>query len=379
MRYGFSKLNNQLPSGQWAIIGDVTVDIGTLKCLATVGVNLDTLYERTDIILTYNDLEIIGIHPTHNSTGEFAHESFQKDIERLGGARNVKQLLIDQGSDLTKGAKLIKQAEMRIKCLHDISHLLANVLEKDLKEDSLWEEYTKHLTETKRLVQQTEVAALQPPKQRSKSRFMNCSLYIDWFIKLEESKKNGNLDYIPQERYNEFFGWRSGFEFYFEILQQKAEVIEFIKDTIRRSGYSMNIYDHLIDTLDLMPYDEAVRPLICKALDVVFVEVEKLDENERLLGSTEIMESLFGSYKNHSARGGHGITGNILTLGVLVGKVQTGDELCKTMEMNPVQAAVKWVEDKIGDTLAKLRNAFFKKPRNGQNLTSDCDVASAVG
>lgn len=121
MRSGYAKLNKTLPDGQWIILGDVTVDIGTLKCLVNVGVNLDVLYEREDLTLTFDDLEIIGIHPTEKTTGEFAEESFRSDINRLGGFKNVKGLLIDQGRDLSKGAKLLQEGEKRIKVLHDIS------------------------------------------------------------------------------------------------------------------------------------------------------------------------------------------------------------------------------------------------------------------
>lgn len=369
MRSGYAKLSKDLPDGQWVMIGDATVDIGTLKCLVTVGVNLNELYKREDNTLTFNDLEIIGIHPTKKATGEFAEKSFRTDIKRLGGFKNLKAIIIDQGSDLTKGAKLLQQGEKKLKVLHDISHKLALVLERDLKDDPLWEDYTKHLTKTKQLVQQTELAGLQPPKQRSKARFMNVSLYIDWFLKVKKSKEDGNLNHIPEERFNEYFGWMSKFEFFYEILHQKVGITEIIKDTVRRGGYSIEMYEHLITLFDCMPLDQGVRPFICEALDAVYEEVEKLDEGERLPGTTEIGESLFGSYKNHSASGGHGITGNVLTFGALVGKTQTSEEIRKTMEETPVQSVLDWVNSMIGDTLAKLRNRFFKDPSKGQNLT----------
>jgi hypothetical protein len=379
MRSGYAKLNKELPDGQWIMIGDVTVDIGTLKCLVNVGVNLDVLYEREDITLTFEDLEIVGIHPTQKATGEFAEESFRSDINRLGGFGNVKALLIDQGRDLTKGAKLLQKGEKRLKILHDISHKLSLVLERDLKEDPLWNEYTKHLTKTKQLVQQTELAGLQPPKQRSKARFMNVSLYIDWFTRLQKSKEDGNLKHIPEGRFNEYFGWMSKFEFFYEIIQQKVGITEIIKDTVRRGGYSMKIYEHLIELFDLMPLDKGVRCFICKALDAVNEEVEKLDEEERLPATTEIVESLFGSHKNHSTCGGHGITGNVLTLGALVGKTLTSEEIRKTMEETPVQSMLGWVNDKVGDTLAKLRNRFFREPGEGQNLTDLNTMVLATG
>lgn len=378
MRSGYAKLNKTLPDGQWIILGDVTVDIGTLKCLVNVGVNLDVLYEREDLTLSFDDLEIVGIHPTEKASGEFAEESFRSDINRLGGFKNVKGLLIDQGRDLSKGAKLLQEGEKRIKVLHDISHKLSLVLERNLKEDPLWEEYTEHLTKTKQRVQQTELAGLQPPKQRSKARFMNVSLYIDWFTRVQESKANGNLKDIPEARFNEYFGWMSKFEFFYEIVQQKVGITEIIKDTVRRGGYSIEIYEYLIDLFDLMPLDKGVHSFICDALDAVNEEVEKLDEGETFLGSTEIVESLFGSHKNHSACGGHGITGNVLTLGTLVGKTLTSEEVKKTMEETPVKPMMSWVNDMVGDTLAKLRNRFFRQPKE-QNLTGVCAKALAIG
>lgn len=375
MRSGYANLNKALPDGEWLMIGDVTVDIGTIKCLVSIGVNLDELYAREDITLTFDDLEIVGIHPTSTANGEFAEDSFKSDISRLGGSKNLKAILIDQGADLTKGAKLIQKQEKGLKVLHDISHKLSLVLEKDLKNDPNWKKYTKHLTKTKQLTQQTELAGLQPPKQRSKARFMNVSLYIDWFYKVKKSKQDGNLSHIPEERFNEYFGWMSQFEFFYEIVHQKVGISEIIKDTIRRGGYSMEIYEYLLDLFVLMPFDKGVHPFICKALNAVYEEVEKLDEEERLPGATEIIESLFGSYKHHSSCGGHGITGNVLTIGTLVGKPLVNEELTKTMEETPVKSVLDWVSTKVGDTLAKLRNRFFRKPAKGQNLTeADAEV-----
>ncbi len=379
MRLGYAKLTKDLPDGQWVMIGDVTVDIGTLKCLVTVGVNLDILYEREDITLTLDDLEIVGIHPTQKSTGEFAEKSFRDDIDRLGGFKNLKAILIDQGSDLTKGSKLLKQAEEKLKILHDISHKLALVLKKDLENDPLWEEYTKHLTKTKQLVQQTELAGLQPPKQRNKARFMNVSRYISWFRKIYKSKEDGNLKQISEERFNEYFGWMQKFEFFYEIIEQKVGITEIIKDTVRRGGYSMGIYEYLVDLFNLMPLDQAVRNFTCDALNAVYEEVKKLDKGERLPASTEIVESLFGCYKNHSSCGGHGITGNVLTLGALVGTKLTSEEVSKTMEKTPVESILDWVNSNVGDTLAKLRNRFFKDPSKGQNLTDIDAEVFAVG
>ena len=131
----------------------------------------------------------------------------------------------------------------------------------------------------------------------------------------------------------------------------------------------MAVRSCFVALFDTMPLDKGVRSFICEALDAVNEEVEKLEEGERLPATTEIIESLFGTHKNHSARGGHGITGNVLTLGALVGKTLTSEEVTKTMEKTPVQTMLNWVSNKVGDTLAKLRNRFFKELSKEQNLT----------
>jgi hypothetical protein len=49
------------------------------------------------------------------------------------------------------------------------------------------------------------------------------------------------------------------------------------------------------------------------------------------------------------------------------------------MEETPVQSMLDWVINKVGDTLAKLRNRFFKEPDKGQNLTDlNIEVLAAV-
>jgi len=159
MRIVFFKLHEPLPEGEWMMLGDVTVDIGTIKCLITLAVDINVLHERGDYTLSSKDLVITGVHPTERSNGEFAYQAFQEGVKRLGGMDAVVGLVIDQGSDVKKGASLLKEANTKIKVLYDISHKLSLVLEKKLKSDEQWATYTQQLTKTKQLVNQTELAA----------------------------------------------------------------------------------------------------------------------------------------------------------------------------------------------------------------------------
>lgn len=349
--------------GTWIILGDVTIDIGTVKGLVTVGVDIDKLEERDEFTLSLEDLQIIGIHPTEQSNGEFARKSFQEAYQKVGGESSLAALIIDQGSDVTKGAKLLQEVHKEVKVIHDISHKLALVLEKELTMDPLWDVYTTKLTKTGQLIQQTEFAALKPPKQRSKARFMNVARYISWQDKILQSKKSGNLGKIPEERYERYFGWLVKFSPSLDVWALKIGLVERVKAVIRAHGLSEDSYSYLLDEIAAMPLGRELESFIHTVFDAIYEEVEKLDDDQTLPAFTEVLESLFGSYKNHTSKGGHGINGNILTLATLVGRSQTSKEICKTMEETPVKTMLAWVKERVGDTVGSLRRQFFAKER----------------
>ena len=359
MRTGHGKIHKLLSTGNWMLIGDVTVDIGTIKCLVTVAVDLNDLEEREDYTIKLEDLEIVGISPTEHSDGEFACEAFKVGIERLGGVDAVKGLVIDQGPDVKKGATLLQKANSKVQVFFDISHKLALVVEKELKDDPRWVEYTSQLAKTKQRVQQTELAALQPPNQRSKARFMNARLYLDWPNKILQSKAAGRLKTISEERYEAYFGWLSTYTHDLDIWSQKIGVVEMMKGVIRENGLSYDAYDFLLTEIAMMALDTAVSEFVLKVFKAVEEEVKKLYDGQVVPAFTEIIETLFGCFKYHSARGGQGITGNVLTIGVLTGATQTEEETCEILEQTPVCKVMEWVNAKLGDTLTKARNKFF--------------------
>lgn len=239
------------------------------------------------------------------------------------------------------------------------------VLEKDLPADPKWNAYTTQLTTTKRLVQQTELAALQPPTQRSKARFMNTSLYINWPNRILKSKAAGYLDEIPKERYEKYFGWLEEYDSSLLIWEQKVGIVEIIKSTLRQHGLSKDAYNHLRAEIEAMPLEVDVEDFKSKAFASINEEVKKLDEDQILPVFTESLESVFGSFKYHTSRGRQGITGIMLTIATLVGSPLKPEEMCNAFEETSVRRMLAWVERKIGSTLAKLRNKFF----NGSKQT----------
>lgn len=395
MRNSYSKLHAALPDSTWVVLGDLTIDIGKIKSLVTVAVDLTKLEERGNYTLSLQDLQIVGINPTEKSTGVFACEAFREAFQRLGGPTSVAAYIIDGGSDLQKGARLLNEAidkinylssdksisesvapekgsenpekvielkaipKKKMKFLYDLSHKLSLLLEKELTADPNWKEYTEYLTHARKLMAQTEFAALMPPKLRSKARFMNAALYIDWPDSISNIKQAGNID-IPPDRFEKYFGLLDNFWTSLNKWIPKVSTVEMIKDVVRIHGLSQDSYEYVKELFALMPLENEILDFVDKALACVYEEVKKLDADQTLPAFTEGLESGFGSHKNHVGRGGQGLCGNVITIATLLGPPQTADEIHKGMAITSVRTMLSWIKKKVGETVGSLRRKYFK-------------------
>jgi hypothetical protein len=342
----------------WIVIGDLTISVGKLKCLATLGVRMKDLELRDDLTLAHKDVEVLGIYPTEKSTGEFAEKAFEDSSKRVGSV--FFAVIIDQGSDIKNGAKRYQQNHSNVKILHDISHKLSNLVEHELEDDKKWLEFIQKLNLTRRRVYQTELAALMPKRQRDKARYMDIGYLIEWPEKVRDSKTYGFLSKIAEERYQDYLGWVD--EFITGPLKEWGFIegtVKMIKGTIREHGLSLDVYSYIKMFLEEASIEgERLQNFISKALNALWEEVKKLDEGQILICSTEVLESIFGKYKAIN-EGLHGITGNILGICTFVGEEKNVDQVKKAMENCSVKKAVMYVSQKFGQTLSSLRKKFF--------------------
>ena len=64
IRYGCYNLQTPLEhANDWISIGDLTISVGKLKCLAILGVRMSYLKLREDLTLSHKDVEILGSFP----------------------------------------------------------------------------------------------------------------------------------------------------------------------------------------------------------------------------------------------------------------------------------------------------------------------------
>jgi len=167
MRIGLHLLNQRKEiADDWIWIIDHTVKIGCEKCFVILGVRQCNLPESGKCI-AHKDLELIALLPVNKSNGDIVCKQLEKATKITGEPRAI---LSDNGSDIHAGVNKYIEKHVLTSRLYDISHKVACLLKKQLHENTRWNEFTAFANKMKSQLQQTPLAHLRPPKQRSKAR-----------------------------------------------------------------------------------------------------------------------------------------------------------------------------------------------------------------
>ena len=354
IRNGCYSLESPLEQADdWVAIGDLTTSMGKTKCLAILGVRMATVKNKEEgWTLTHNDVKVLGLHPTEKSDGAFVSKALEEAANRVGGV--LAGVITDQGPDVVKGAKIFQKNHSETRVIYDIPHKLALVMKRAMKGDKKWDAYEQEIGKARRLVHQTELAALMPGKPRIKARFMDIGESIRWGLKILGARESGCLDSIPEDRYNKYFGWVDSYEASLNEWEFMVNTVDMIKSAIREYGLSYEVYTYLMDFFYEMPIkEERLTEFVGVAMEAVSEEVQKLGDDE-LIASTEVLESVFGKFKAINEEN-HGTTGNVLGIAAIVGGERTEEEVKKMLESCSVAKGWRWVKEKIGTSIAGAR------------------------
>jgi hypothetical protein len=123
-------------------------------------------------------MQVLAVKATTHSTGEWVAAVLREVAGRTGVP---VQIVADHGSDLHKGITLFQQ-EQAADCVetYDISHRIATLLKAELHPDERWNAFLSHCRRTLASFQQTDLAFLLPPRQRTKARFMHVDTHVEW-------------------------------------------------------------------------------------------------------------------------------------------------------------------------------------------------------
>ena len=362
LRLGYYKLTRAKEEGADGVwIVDPGVQTGQEKCGLIVGIRLSAV-PAVGEYLTHAEIEPIAICPVTQSHGEIVYQQLEEARKRTGVPREI---LSDQGSDLHKGIKQFCQVHPETSFIYDVKHKVAAVLKRELGAETAWAEFSRLAGQTSQRVQQTVLAALAPPRQRRKARYMNVGELVAWGGRLlqyleEEGSQQQEWD---RHRVEEAVGWVRQYRQEIEQWRQWVEVGTITEQFMKTHGVAAGGAQQLQHRLAAAGTWPRTQQLGAEFVQFVREEEAKADAGERLGGSSEVIESIFGKWKRlEGEQARSGLTGLVLALGALVAPITAG-VLTQALTTVPTKTVLTWCREKLGKTVQATRRALFASLR----------------
>ena len=297
----------------------------------------------------------------------------EKALEEAALRTGVPRLIVsDEGTDVRGGIERYRDAHHdQTVATCDLAHKGANLLRKLLEADELWPGYAARLGTTKAKLQQTSLACFASPTLRPKARFMNLAAAALGAVVSaclgsalagrtdRLAAQQSVLATIDREQLEARLGWLRDYREAIERWSQWHEVIQVVVRHVRRHGIERNTVATLrgrLATLNLLPSAQAAAEAM---IGFVADQATVLRSGvERLIASTEILESLFGNLKNlEQQQSQGGLTGLMLAMGAMV-STWTDQEIDEAFRATPLKAVEAWIDNHLGPTVQSQRGVL---------------------
>jgi hypothetical protein len=357
-RLGLYALREPLPkAGDWVLLIDHSVQIGTTKACVILGIRLcDIPYPQR--ALRFEDMHVIVVIPVEQSTGEIVDAQLEQATRRIGIPR---QIVSDGGSDVKKGAALFAGHHPETAVTYDAAHHGAIVLKRRFEDDPQWSEYIGRLGQVKSRIRQTIDTFLASPSLRPKARYMNLESLLKWsrrILELLDRDASGSSS-RASKRADLRYGWLRDYRVSIEKWSRWEATVRASVSYVRTRGLSVDSESGLREHLSEVPPELYDETLATELGTFVRESSAAAGPGECLVGSTEVLESLFGKWKTLERQESQsGITGLILSLGALLGawplsRIQTA------LEATPVKHVVSWCQDHLPSSVQSQRRITF--------------------
>ena len=367
--YLLQQLPPQRPDWVWII--DHTLQWGTARCLVILGVAQAHLNAH-GFRLRHADVCVLAVEVVAHSDGVVVHQQLTALAARVGVPR---QIVSDHGADLAKGIRLFQHEHPAVLDTYDVTHKMACLLKGLLEPDERWQAFVRQCAATAARLRQTAGSFLMPPTLRCKARYMNLEALLQWAARLQAVATPAGLGRLAaalempvaaaQSWWQETFAWLEEFRADLESWQQFWELVCRAEEQVRAVGldaHAGQVYRAALPAP--RGHDARVGRLAEHIESFLSAEGGKVAPGPASLGSSEIIESVFGSYKQYVERSvWPEIGSNVLLLPVLLVTLST-ELLWRGLQAVGCREVWAWCRAHLGRSRRqRFRQVFGKKPR----------------
>ena len=369
LRLGVASLQETFKKEERVLwMADHSSQIGKERVLLIVGIALHDLPPAGET-LPLEKMKVLAIVPGQSWKKEDVEREYRRLAERIGPP---VYLLCDGAVELRDPAKMLEKGGQKTIVLGDLKHHAANALEKEIGRSERFKSFMSQVGLTRNRVQQTELSHFAPPPIKQKSRFMNLGSLLNWASMVQHHLDDPNSDSrkgIRDERMEDKLGWLR--EYADDVVQwnQCQAVIDRVLEVINRQGLHSQTADLVKSSLEdrnanWQNSNTWATRIGQQLIDWISQSSSKLHEGERGWLSTEILESLFGRFKQlerQHSKGG--FTRLIAALPTLCMRASS-ETVRRGFGRVDSPAVRKWISDTLGSTLTARRNAAYQEYRS---------------
>lgn len=356
LRIGLYKLiRPKQIADDWVLIIDHTLKIGCEKCLVILGFRRSQL-PAGEAYVYHQDVEPIELIPVSKSNGDVVWQQLNRAAEKTGVPC---QIVADCGPDIKAGIERFCNDHPETRFVPDIKHKVASLLKKELGKDADWQEYAASCANTARQLQQTDLAHLIPPQQRSKARYMNIEPLVQWgrksLVLLENLTDIAAETDLDAKRVEQQLGWLNHFQQDLEEWNDLMTTVKSVEGYVKFVGIYDDCHLQLEHDPICSPRTEQSKAAYDWLASFIKEQALKAGEDEWLLGSSEIIESTFGKLKNlENDQTKGGFTAMILGLAACVGTT-TQETIENALNAVPTKRLLEWIKENIPESVQSRR------------------------
>ncbi len=328
-------------ASDWIIILDESIQLGTDKVLVIFGIRESEIsFNRP---LEFTDLIPLRIKSKQKWNGELIMDEVNELKNEIG---EIKYAVGDYGSDIKKGLKLAE-----IPHVHDITHKIALILEGLYKEDESYKGLTDKMSEMRMKFSQSNIAYVIPTKQRKKSRYQNIKTISDWGKKAMTFLNNEKID---DKKAIDELKWIEGYDRFIDELSDMNNVIKKIEKEIKTNGLSNETIEKSKKFSNQLVTKRGIQFKV--ELNKYFQDTVGLVQPfNKILCTSDIIESAFGKYKNYVSNNPMaGVTNLVLCIAAFTSSLNK-DEVKAALESTTIKDVKNWSTENIGKTLFQKR------------------------
>ena len=353
-KLGYYALTRPQPvADDWIILLDHTVQLGAEKLLVVMGLRERTIdFTRP---LRYEDVVPLWMRASASWNGAFLHDLLVRLQHRLG---RIKYAVGDYGSDIRKGLRLVG-----IPHVHDLTHRIALTLKTLYADDATYRDVAQRLAQIRQRFGLTVAGHLLPPNQRTKSRYHNLQPLAEYGRQIIAYLERTEPGVSGDDAFRDAMAWILPYHAFFLEMDDVTRAVAEVERVLKWHGLSTETIElcgqRLADVATEKGYHFKFDMLVYCHVMLALPRI-----GERILCTSDILESAFGKYKNYvSCNAMAGITDLALCIAAFTCSL-TLEEITEALEAVREQDVLQWGQIFLGTPLLrKRRQAFQESPK----------------